>query len=97
MQDSRPARQPQASGAPYVAAWAVLLLLTAASFGIDHLALGRLTLPATLTIAGIKAALVLWVFMHLRREPFAIRFIAILNVGWVLMICAGIAADVAAR
>jgi hypothetical protein len=34
------------------------------------------------------------VFMHLDREPFPIRFVAALNVAWVLLLCLGIAADV---
>jgi cytochrome c oxidase subunit 4 len=85
------------SGLPYLLAWVALLLLTAASFGIDHLAIGGFTLPATLAIAAIKASIVLWVFMQLRREPFPIRFIALLNVGWVLILCIGIAADIGVR
>jgi hypothetical protein len=32
--------------------------------------------------------------MHLDREPFAVRFVAGLNVAWVLLLCLGIAADV---
>jgi hypothetical protein len=32
--------------------------------------------------------------MHLDREPFAVRFVAALNVAWVLLLCLGIAADV---
>jgi cytochrome c oxidase subunit IV len=85
------------SGVPYVVIWAVLLLLTAASFGVDLLRIAGFTLPATLVIAALKAALVGWFFMHLRHAPFGIRLIALLTAAWVLMICVGIAADVAAR
>jgi hypothetical protein len=46
-------------------------------------------------VALIKASIVFVVFMHLDREPFPIRFVAALNVAWVLLLCLGIAADVA--
>lgn len=85
------------SGASYVMTWGALLVLTAASFGVDLLHVSGLTLPATLVIAGAKATLVGWFFMHLRQAPFGIRFVALLNVAWVMMLCIGIAADVAAR
>lgn len=88
---------PATSGASYVITWAALLVLTASSFGLDLLHVSGLTLPATLAIAGAKATLVGWFFMHLRCAPFGIRFIALLNVAWVMMLCIGIAADVAAR
>jgi cytochrome c oxidase subunit IV len=85
------------SGTSYVVTWAALLVLTALSFGVDLLHVSGLTLPATLAIAGAKATLVGWFFMHLRLAPFGIRFIAVLNVAWVMMLCIGIAADVAGR
>jgi cytochrome c oxidase subunit 4 len=83
-----------ASGKPYVYAWLALLLLTGLSFGADHLQLGSLSLAVALAIASVKASIVFVIFMHLNREPFPIRFVAALNVAWVLLLCAGIAADV---
>ena len=41
----------------------------------------------------IKAGIVLVIFMHLGREPFPIRFVAMLNLAWVALLCLGIAAD----
>ena len=83
-----------AAGRPYVHAWLALLALTALSFGADHLPLGSFSTVVALGIAGVKAGVVLIVFMHLNREPFPIRIVAVLNVAWVLLLCLGIAADV---
>jgi cytochrome c oxidase subunit 4 len=83
-----------ASGRRYVYAWLALLVLTVISFGIDRLHLGSVSTAIALGVALIKASVVFVVFMHLDREPFAIRFVAALNVAWVLLLCLGIAADV---
>jgi cytochrome c oxidase subunit 4 len=85
------------AGRPYVMAWFALLLLTAASYGVERLHFGRWGFATSLFIAALKASIVLIVFMHVRREPVVIRFLALLNVIYVLLICLGIAGDVAAR
>jgi caa(3)-type oxidase subunit IV len=87
------AAQHAASGRRYVYAWLALLMFTALSFGADHLRLGSAATIVALCIALIKASIVLVVFMHLGREPFPIRFVAVLNVAWVALLCLGIAAD----
>jgi caa(3)-type oxidase subunit IV len=78
----------------YVVAWLALVGLTALSFGLDRLHLGSLSTAIALGVALVKASIVFVVFMHLDREPFAVRFVAALNVAWVLLLCLGIAADV---
>jgi cytochrome c oxidase subunit IV len=78
----------------YVLAWLALVGLTALSFGVDRLHLGSLSTAIALAVALVKAGIVFVVFMHLDREPFAVRFVAALNVAWVLLLCLGIAADV---
>lgn len=87
--------EPSAGGGRYVVAWVALLVLTGLSYGADQLHLGSLTTAIALGVALVKASIVFIVFMHLDREPFPIRFVAALNVAWVLMLCLGIAADVA--
>jgi cytochrome c oxidase subunit 4 len=78
----------------HVVAWLALVGLTLLSFGIDRLHLGSLSTAIALAVALVKASIVFVVFMHLDREPFAVRFVAVLNVAWVLLLCLGIAADV---
>jgi caa(3)-type oxidase subunit IV len=68
--------------------------IRALSFAVDRLHLGSLSTAIALAVALVKASIVFAVFMHLDREPFAIRFVAALNVAWVLLLCLGIAADV---
>ncbi|RYE57138.1 MAG: oxidase [Rhizobiaceae bacterium] len=48
--------------------WLVLMLLLAASVGASFLPIGHLREAISLAIAAIKAALILWVFMNLRRS-----------------------------
>jgi cytochrome c oxidase subunit 4 len=81
-------------GRRYVYAWLALLVLTGVSFGVDRLHLGSISTSIALGVALLKASIVFIVFMHLDREPFPIRFVAALNVAWVLLLCLGIAADV---
>jgi cytochrome c oxidase subunit 4 len=85
------------SGRAYVLAWLGLLGLTLLSFGAHFLQLGAFATAVSLGFAGLKAALVVIVFMHLRQEPVSVRTVAALNVAWVVLISAGIALDVAAH
>lgn len=86
----------EGSGRRYVYAWLSLLVLTALSFGATRLHLvGPVSTAIALGVAVLKASVVLVVFMHLDREPFPVRFVAALNVGWVLLLCLGIVGDVA--
>jgi caa(3)-type oxidase subunit IV len=87
-------KAPAPPGRRYVYAWALLLVLTAVSFGADQLHLGSISTGIALLVAVLKASIVFVVFMHLDREPFPIRFVAGLNVAWVLLLCLGIAADI---
>jgi cytochrome c oxidase subunit 4 len=81
-------------GKSYLFAWLALVVFTAVSFGIDHLHLGSLSTAIALAVAAIKASVVLVIFMHIGREPFPVRFVALLNFAWILLLCAGIAFDV---
>ena len=57
--------------------WVALLVLLGLTTGGAYLPLGRYNLPLSLAIAALKAALVLVVFMQLRRGPVLARgFIA---------------------
>ncbi|HLV64196.1 MAG TPA: cytochrome C oxidase subunit IV family protein [Polyangiaceae bacterium] len=85
------------SGRRYFGAWFALVVLTTLSLLTTDLVLHRWAVYIALTIAAIKAGIVLVVFMHLAEEPFVTRFIAILNVLWVALLCLGIAADVLTR
>ena len=52
----------------YILTWLVLLGLTAATVSVYHLHLGNTGVVIALTIASLKAGLILLFFMHLRQE-----------------------------
>ncbi|KAB2888298.1 MAG: caa(3)-type oxidase subunit 4 [Desulfobulbaceae bacterium] len=65
-----------------------LLLLTGATVGISYIHLGFFNVPAALSIATLKATLVLLFFMHLRYEGRIIRY-SFLGTALVLAIMIG--------
>jgi cytochrome c oxidase subunit 4 len=56
---------------------AVLLVLTGVSVAVTQINLGTLTVTMALAIAGVKSALVLSIFMHLRFDNKMYSFMAI--------------------
>jgi cytochrome c oxidase subunit 4 len=56
--------------------WVALLALMGASLGSAFIALGAGNFAVSLAIATVKAALVAWIFMQLRRAPPATRMVA---------------------
>jgi len=48
--------------------WLALITLTATTVTVAQLHLGRFSMLTALVIASLKAALVLWFFMHLKYE-----------------------------
>lgn len=57
----------------YILIWAGLLGLTGVTVALAGIGLGRWVIATALTIASIKSALVLNVFMHLRSEERMFR------------------------
>lgn len=69
--------------------WACLLLLLAATFSSAWLELGFWNTFISFAIASLKAALVVFFFMHLRRRSRSIRvtaFIALFMIGLLFVI-----------
>jgi cytochrome c oxidase subunit 4 len=68
-------------------AWIALLLLMGASLGSAYLKLGPWNMVAGLVIAGIKAAIVAWLFMRLREAGTLVRLAAVAGLGaWCLLV-----------
>ncbi|MEJ2720611.1 MAG: cytochrome C oxidase subunit IV family protein [bacterium] len=57
----------------YVLTWVALILLTAVTVTVAGMHLGRLSVLTAVTIAGVKASLVLYFFMHLKYENRLLR------------------------
>ena len=60
-----------------LAVWMALLTLLAVSVGATLLPIGLWRQAISLGVAAIKAALILWVFMDLRRSEGLVRLTAI--------------------
>jgi cytochrome c oxidase subunit IV len=93
--DEHPEDEP--SGRPFVLALLALVALTAVSWGVAQVALGRASTPVALAIAAVKAAVVATAFMELRRASATARIVALVTVAFIALLCAGTVADVALR
>jgi caa(3)-type oxidase subunit IV len=85
------------SGAKYVVALVVLLILTALTFALHYVPLGAAGPVIALTIAGTKVVVVGLIFMELRESMVATRLVAVVTVVFVALLCFGILGDVAFR
>lgn len=66
--------------------FAVLMLLLLATVGASYLPIGRLHLPLAMTIASVKAALILTYFMHLRYSTHLVRVFASAAFVWLAIL-----------
>lgn len=64
----------------YVAAWLLLLLLTALTVGVYRLDLGNAGSVMAVAVASVKAGLILIFFMHLRQEGRFIQAVFLIPV-----------------
>lgn len=88
--------RPPSFGA-HVAALAGLAILLAASIGIARLHLGAFNVFAGPAIAALKASIVLFFFMRLRRSGPASRFALAFGVIWIAIMIALTLGDVLLR
>lgn len=82
----------------YALALVAVLALQYLSFGMHYVALpgaGNVVVP--LVIAAGMVAISAIVFMELRRSGAAVRFVAVIAVLFVALLCLGVAGDVAFR
>ena len=81
----------------YLATYAALLALLAATVAAVYVNLGPLNIVVTMAIAFTKAFLVLLFFMHVRTNARIIWIYAALGVIWIGFLIAGTLADVLTR
>lgn len=81
----------------YVATWAALVALAAASFGLSFLHLGGWAMPAAVAIAAAKALLVALFFMHLVRAQASVRLAGAAAVVFIAILIGLVVADVVTR
>jgi cytochrome c oxidase subunit 4 len=75
----------------------LLLVLTGVTVAVSYIDLGFLNVPVALTIACLKAALVLLFFMHLRYEGPMIRYAFITTIVFLAIMIGFTFWDVAFR
>ena len=73
----------------YILAWVALLILTAVTVTVAGLHLGKLSVLTAVAIAGIKASVVLFFFMHLKYEKPLFRTMVYVTLG-VLVVFIGL-------
>jgi cytochrome c oxidase subunit IV len=81
----------------YVVSWLSLLLLTALTVAAASLPHGPWSIPIALAIATAKAALVLFVFMHLLEHPPAVRLVLATSLVFVGLMILFVQLDVTRR
>lgn len=80
-----------------VTVWAALLALLASTIGAIFLPLGSLLPAVTYAIAIVKAALVLWFFMGMKREDGLARLAMAAGFAWLATLFILTVADNATR
>ncbi len=85
------------SVAHYVGVFLALMVLTAATVGVASMDLGRLNTIVALSVAGVKAFLVMYIFMELRNAPSLTRLAALSGVVFLAIMLIMIGQDYGAR
>lgn len=81
----------------YVLTYLALMALLAATVGAAYINLGRWNLPLTLTIATVKAGLVIVFFMHIRETVRLIWLYALLSLVFIGYLFGGTLFDLLTR
>ncbi len=81
----------------YAFVWAGLLGLTAATYAAARVDMGPFNLVVALSIAAVKASLVVFFFMHLKDHAATTRAVMALCVAFVALLASLTVADVATR
>jgi cytochrome c oxidase subunit 4 len=81
----------------YIAVWLALMGFTALTVITGHRDLGAINLPLALTIATVKATLVILFFMHMIETPTANRIVFGVSLVFVLVLIIGVFGDLWTR
>jgi len=81
----------------YLLVWVALMVLLALTVASSYVKLGAFNLAVSMAISLAKTALVMTLYMELRREHGTIRVFAITGFCWLGLMIAPIVADIATR
>lgn len=81
----------------YIAVWVALLCFTGLTVYTGHEDLGAINLPLAVTIATIKATLVVLFFMHMIDTPTANRIVFVVSIVFAIVLIIGVFGDLWTR
>jgi len=81
----------------YVLVFLVLITLTISTVLISRIELGVYNFVVALTIAVIKASLVVWFFMHVNRSSSLTRLFVFAGLFWLAILLVFVLSDYASR
>jgi cytochrome c oxidase subunit 4 len=81
----------------YVVVWALLIVFTFITYKTGRMDLGGWNLPLALTIATIKASLVVLFFMHMTEAAGANRVVFVVSLVFLLVMLLGVFGDLWTR
>jgi cytochrome c oxidase subunit IV len=81
----------------YFVVWAILLICTGLTVWTGYMDLGKLNLPLALTIATLKASLVIWYFMHMKDAAGTNRIVFVTSFVFLLVMIFGVFGDLWTR
>ena len=81
----------------YFLIWGILLAFTALTVATGRTDLGSANLPIALTIATVKASLVVLFFMHLSESQGANRLVFVVSVLFAIVMMIGVFGDLLTR
>ena len=82
---------------PLILVWLALLVLLALTAAGSFVFTGTVNLVVSWGTAAIKAALILWFYMHLREESGLARIMAVGAIAWLAILLLLTGADYATR
>ena len=81
----------------YFVVWVILLTCTVLTVWTGYKDLGSMNLPLALTIATIKASLVVWYFMHMREAAGTNRIVFVTSFVFMFVMIFGVFGDLWTR
>ena len=77
----------------YVLVFLALAILTITTVGVSKLELGKFNFVAAITIAVVKASLVIWFFMHVNQSSSLTRLFVFAGFFWMAILIVFILSD----
>ena len=81
----------------YFVVWVILLTCTVLTVWTGYMDLGKVNLPLALTIATLKASLVIWYFMHMREAAGTNRIVFVTSFVFMMVMIFGVFGDLWTR